>query len=143
KPRITLLNAKPEFVRQEAQVIAQAGLPGAVTIATNMAGRGTDIILGGNPEGLTKLALMRLLYGRLLRASERRTLPSVPLSQLDPYDTDDFAALTRIPHATPDHPHAGLPRPLHEVLSTAILISFAAVQQQQQQQQDQQDEQQG
>ncbi len=37
-----------------------------MTIATNMAGRGTDIILGGNPEGLTRLALMRLLYRRLL-----------------------------------------------------------------------------
>ncbi len=38
-----------------------------MTIATNMAGRGTDIILGGNPEGLTRQALMRLVYRRLLR----------------------------------------------------------------------------
>ncbi|GLC77083.1 hypothetical protein PLESTF_001882400 [Pleodorina starrii] len=126
KPRITLLNAKPELVRLEAQVIAQAGLPGAVTISTNMAGRGTDIILGGNPEGLTKLALTRLVYRRLLKEEERETLPTLPLSQLDPYDTDDFGALTRIPYSTPEAPHAGLPRPLHEVLSTAILISFAA-----------------
>ena len=43
-----VLNAK--FHRQEAQIIAQAGRPGAVTIATNMAGRGTDIVLGGNPD---------------------------------------------------------------------------------------------
>ena len=43
-----VLNAK--FHRQEAEIIAQAGRPGAVTIATNMAGRGTDIVLGGNPE---------------------------------------------------------------------------------------------
>ncbi|GIL60073.1 hypothetical protein Vafri_14736 [Volvox africanus] len=126
KPRITLLNAKPELVRLEAQVIAQAGLPGAVTIATNMAGRGTDIILGGNPEGLTKLALMRLVYRRLLKQEERETLPMLPLSQLDPYDTDDVGALTRISYSTPDSPHAGLPRPLHEVLATAILISFTA-----------------
>ncbi|GLI70720.1 hypothetical protein VaNZ11_015744 [Volvox africanus] len=126
KPRITLLNAKPELVRLEAQVIAQAGLPGAVTIATNMAGRGTDIILGGNPEGLTKLALMRLVYRRLLKQEERETLPMLPLSQLDPYDTDDVGALSRISYSTPEAPHAGLPRPLHEVLSTAILISFAA-----------------
>ena len=41
-----VLNAK--FHEQEAEIIAQAGLPGAVTIATNMAGRGTDIVLGGN-----------------------------------------------------------------------------------------------
>ena len=45
-----LLNAKPENVAREAEIVAQAGRIGAVTIATNMAGRGTDIILGGNPE---------------------------------------------------------------------------------------------
>lgn len=43
------------------QVVAQAGLPSSVTIATNMAGRGTDIILGGNPEGLTRMALKRYI----------------------------------------------------------------------------------
>ncbi|TAK26108.1 MAG: preprotein translocase subunit SecA [Chloroflexota bacterium] len=45
-----VLNAK--FHEQEALIIAQAGRPGAVTIATNMAGRGVDILLGGNPSGL-------------------------------------------------------------------------------------------
>ena len=45
-----LLNAKPENVEREAEIVAQAGRPGAVTIATNMAGRGTDIILGGNSD---------------------------------------------------------------------------------------------
>jgi len=43
-----VLNAR--FHEQEAQIIAQAGVPGAITIATNMAGRGTDIQLGGNPD---------------------------------------------------------------------------------------------
>ncbi|HXG12946.1 MAG TPA: preprotein translocase subunit SecA [Gemmataceae bacterium] len=47
-----LLNAKPEYAAREAEIVAQAGRIGAVTIATNMAGRGTDIILGGNPEFL-------------------------------------------------------------------------------------------
>src|SRR5262249_24751274 len=47
-----LLNAKPEYAAREAEIVAQAGRIGAVTIATNMAGRGTDIILGGNPETL-------------------------------------------------------------------------------------------
>lgn len=51
----------------EAQIVAQAGLPGAVTIATNMAGRGTDIILGGSAEGLTKLLLLKLVYKRLMQ----------------------------------------------------------------------------
>ena len=43
-----VLNAK--YHEKEAQIVANAGLPGAVTIATNMAGRGTDIVLGGNPD---------------------------------------------------------------------------------------------
>ncbi len=43
-----ILNAKPENVRRESEIVAQAGKKGAITIATNMAGRGTDIILGGN-----------------------------------------------------------------------------------------------
>jgi preprotein translocase subunit SecA len=47
-----VLNAKQH--EREALVVAQAGRLGAVTIATNMAGRGTDIVLGGNPEGLAK-----------------------------------------------------------------------------------------
>lgn len=64
---LALLNAKPENVRREAQIIAQAGLPGAVTIATNMAGRGTDIVLGGNPKGLALQALMKLFARYFMR----------------------------------------------------------------------------
>ncbi|MBI4912922.1 MAG: preprotein translocase subunit SecA [Acidobacteria bacterium] len=48
-----VLNAKHH--EKEAEIVAQAGRKSAVTIATNMAGRGTDILLGGNPEGLAKL----------------------------------------------------------------------------------------
>ncbi len=47
-----VLNAKQHF--REAEIVAQAGRVGAVTVATNMAGRGVDIILGGNPEGLAR-----------------------------------------------------------------------------------------
>ena len=47
-----LLNAKPEYADREAEIVAQAGRVAAVTISTNMAGRGTDIILGGNAETL-------------------------------------------------------------------------------------------
>ena len=50
--RHVVLNAK--FHEMEAEIVAQAGRLGAVTIATNMAGRGTDILLGGNPEFLTR-----------------------------------------------------------------------------------------
>jgi preprotein translocase subunit SecA len=51
----SVLNAK--YHEKEAEIIAQAGRLGAVTIATNMAGRGTDIILGGNPEVLARIML--------------------------------------------------------------------------------------
>jgi preprotein translocase subunit SecA len=47
-----VLNAKPEYAEREGETIAQAGRKGAVTIATNMAGRGVDIKLGGDPEGM-------------------------------------------------------------------------------------------
>ena len=53
-----LLNAQPENVEKEADIIAQAGSKKAVTIATNMAGRGTDIALGGNPVFLTKSSIV-------------------------------------------------------------------------------------
>ncbi|MBY0512468.1 MAG: preprotein translocase subunit SecA [Gemmataceae bacterium] len=55
-----LLNAKPENVAREAEIVAQAGRIGAVTISTNMAGRGTDIILGGNPETMAWARLKQL-----------------------------------------------------------------------------------
>ncbi len=55
-----LLNAKPENVGREAEIVAQAGRIGAVTISTNMAGRGTDIILGGNAETLAWARLKQL-----------------------------------------------------------------------------------
>ena len=56
----TVLNAKPEHAEREGETIAEAGAPGAVTIATNMAGRGVDIKLGGNAEHLARLELAKL-----------------------------------------------------------------------------------
>ncbi len=55
-----VLNAKQH--EREAEIVAQAGRFGAVTIATNMAGRGTDIVLGGNPENIAKLELKKKGY---------------------------------------------------------------------------------
>ena len=52
-----VLNAK--LHAREAQIVAQAGKYGNVTIATNMAGRGTDILLGGNPDFLARQELLR------------------------------------------------------------------------------------
>ncbi len=52
-----LLNARPENVESESEIVAQAGCKKAVTIATNMAGRGTDIVLGGNSSFFTNIAM--------------------------------------------------------------------------------------
>ncbi len=53
----TVLNAKPEHAEREGEIVADAGRPGSVTIATNMAGRGVDIKLGGNAEHLAEREL--------------------------------------------------------------------------------------
>ena len=57
-----MLNARPQYVRKEAKIIAQAGLPGMITLATNMAGRGVDILMGGEPQGLAQMALEQLVF---------------------------------------------------------------------------------
>ncbi|MEO8092749.1 MAG: preprotein translocase subunit SecA [bacterium] len=54
-----VLNAKPEHAEREGETVAQAGRVGAVTIATNMAGRGVDIKLGGDPEQMARMAVRK------------------------------------------------------------------------------------
>lgn len=61
-----VLNAKPENVERESEIVAQSGRKGAVTIATNMAGRGTDILLGGNPEFMARLKLREMLLPKVV-----------------------------------------------------------------------------
>ncbi|GIS14079.1 MAG: hypothetical protein CM15mP116_06620 [Synechococcus sp.] len=75
-----LLNAKPENVERESEIVAQAGRAGAVTIATNMAGRGTDIILGGNSDYMARLKLREVLLGRLVKPEDDHK-PPVPLQR--------------------------------------------------------------
>ncbi|MDY6940865.1 MAG: preprotein translocase subunit SecA [Cyanobacteriota bacterium] len=65
-----LLNAKPENVERESEIVAQAGRKGTVTIATNMAGRGTDIILGGNAEFMARLKVREYLMPRIVKPEE-------------------------------------------------------------------------
>ncbi|NBR04303.1 MAG: preprotein translocase subunit SecA [Planctomycetes bacterium] len=60
-----LLNALPEHAARESEIVSQAGRIGALTIATNMAGRGTDIILGGNPESMAWAVLKTKYASRL------------------------------------------------------------------------------
>lgn len=61
-----LLNAKPENVERESEIVAQAGRKGAVTISTNMAGRGTDIILGGNADYMARLKVREYFMPRIV-----------------------------------------------------------------------------
>ena len=65
-----VLNAKQH--EREAYVVAQAGTQGAVTVATNMAGRGTDIVLGGNPEMLARIEVLENAPQEVLADPERR-----------------------------------------------------------------------
>ena len=89
-----VLNAK--FHEREAQIVAQAGRLGAVTIATNMAGRGTDILLGGNAEEMTRDELMGYDFGidaevldRVLHEANWRLLGKDE-TDLDPVDRRVF-----------------------------------------------------
>ncbi len=75
-----LLNAKPENVEREAEIVAQAGRSGAVTIATNMAGRGTDIILGGNSDYMARLKIKEILHPRLVKPEDGHSTP-LPLQR--------------------------------------------------------------
>ena len=64
-----VLNAK--YHAQEAEIVAQAGRAGTVTIATNMAGRGTDILLGGNPEFMARQQAAEQVAERLPKGQEK------------------------------------------------------------------------
>ena len=72
-----VLNAKPENVTRESEIVAQAGEKYAVTIATNMAGRGTDIILGGNPIFKVKQEISNLLLEKKEKRKENNSFAFV------------------------------------------------------------------
>lgn len=75
----SLLNARPENVERESEIIAQAGRKGALTIATNMAGRGTDIILGGNADYMARLKLREYFLPKIVMPEQEDDLAvSVP-----------------------------------------------------------------
>ncbi|MGV2828651.1 preprotein translocase subunit SecA [Myxosarcina sp. GI1(2024)] len=73
-----LLNARPENVERESEIIAQAGRKGAVTIATNMAGRGTDIILGGNADYMARLKIREYLMPQIVMPEDDNLMASSP-----------------------------------------------------------------
>lgn len=73
-----LLNARPENVERESEIVAQAGRKGAVTIATNMAGRGTDIILGGNSDYMARLKIREYLMPQIVIPEDDDLKVNVP-----------------------------------------------------------------
>jgi len=74
-----LLNAKPENVKRESEIVAQAGEIGSITIATNMAGRGTDIILGGNTTFKVRKQLYNILVSYKSQSSSTNLNNIFPL----------------------------------------------------------------
>jgi len=79
-----ILNAKPENVRRESEIVAQAGKKGSITIATNMAGRGTDIILGGNIQFKIRKDLYNILVSYKYQTEEKRSTLSTTMKQIFP-----------------------------------------------------------
>jgi preprotein translocase subunit SecA len=77
-----LLNAKPENVERESEIVAQAGRKTAVTIATNMAGRGTDIILGGNADYMARLKVREYLMPKIVAPEDDDFMAAVPAIDL-------------------------------------------------------------
>ncbi|KAF5194834.1 translocase subunit SecA [Thalictrum thalictroides] len=76
-----VLNARPKYAAREAEIIAQAGRKFAITISTNMAGRGTDIILGGNPKMLAKEVMEDSLLSFLTQEAPNVEIDGEPVSQ--------------------------------------------------------------
>lgn len=76
-----ILNAKPENVRRESEIVAQAGKKGSITIATNMAGRGTNIILGGNIQFRVRKDLYNILVAAKYQKQQNENINIVQLSK--------------------------------------------------------------
>ena len=81
-----LLNARPENIESESEIVSQAGCKNAITIATNMAGRGTDIVLGGNPKSRTLLRFQKFItYSKSLAGKDQVEVP-----------LDEFSTLSKL-----------------------------------------------
>lgn len=66
-------------MERESEIVGQAGRLGVVTVATNMAGRGTDILLGGNPSVMARIRVRDALAKELLKEDDLEAVPKVCL----------------------------------------------------------------
>ena len=88
-----LLNAKPENVKRESEIVAQAGEIGSITIATNMAGRGTDIILGGNTTFKTRKQLYNILVSYKSQSNSTNLDNIFPLTKSINFTSQKFLSV--------------------------------------------------
>ena len=92
-----ILNAKPENVRRESEIVAQAGKKNSITIATNMAGRGTDIILGGNINFKVRKQLYDILVSYKNKKISKKANSIFPLiKQINGVSQKFLSALTSL-----------------------------------------------
>ncbi len=96
-----LLNAKPENVERESEIVAQAGRRGALTIATNMAGRGTDIILGGNAEYMARLKVREFFMPQIVKPEEDDPMGALQFAAAQQQNAQGFGG---------DQPQRGMAR---------------------------------
>merc|ERR1712003_186920 len=88
-----LLNAKPENVKRESEIVAQAGEIGSTTIATNMAGRGTDIILGGNITFKVRKQLYNILVSYKSQSTSTKVNNIFPLTRDIKFTSQKFLSV--------------------------------------------------
>ncbi len=119
--RHVVLNAK--FHEREAEIVAQAGRLGMVTISTNMAGRGTDILLGGNPEFMARQELVKKNKARAISVAEGAINPMAPPGFLRFYYQGQEFEIDSMEWATVYNIHAEAARTEHDqVIGTGGLF---------------------
>ncbi|MBD1923868.1 preprotein translocase subunit SecA [Microcoleus sp. FACHB-831] len=118
-----LLNARPENVERESEIVAQAGRKGAVTIATNMAGRGTDIILGGNGDYMARLKVREFFMPKIVQPEEQESLVSVKVPDRAPAQGFVPGKKGKSWRVTPGIFPTELPRELEQQLKAVVDLS--------------------
>ncbi len=115
--RHVVLNAK--FHEKEAEIVAQAGRLGMVTIATNMAGRGTDILLGGNADFMARQDLVRKSQARALAVAEGEIHPVAPAGMIRFFYAGQEFETTEANWDAATAAHSGAASTEHESVITA------------------------